>query len=415
MAWPERLKSGKWRYGYRKPGSPRKYYTQPYDLKRDAKEDAEEQEVKARRQAALSKGKLSARISWGDWWDLIAPTRDFVSALPRIEAYTVERYLRPVWGETALNRIEQRDVQNWVNSLVAGTAPGWDHPGRQPKPKYVRNIYKILKVSISRAVAEGVLTASPCAGVKIRKAGRRPLPYLPVDDAETLKLRGDYRDAVDFGMETGLRPGELCGMHAERIDWRTGWMYVAEVYVQGVDGFEGRRVIRPQPKDEDVRKVPLSAKALEILERRLADRDLRSGCGVPHSDGHKCASVLVFLTDRRKPMTPSGIRGAMKRAAKRAELPERGGYALRRGFATRVSPHLSAPELALIMGHADLNQLRPYVQETPEARARALAALGERQELRAVEDVGQIGAPSGAEVDRSTPDETGTDADSRAV
>jgi integrase len=393
MAWPEQLDSGNWRAGYRKPGSPRKYYTDAYKLKRDALEAAQEEEVKARRQAALTKGALSARILWGDWWDLIAPTRDFVSAQPRIEGYTVERYLRPMWGQTPLNRIEQRDVQNWVNALVAGTADGWDHPGRQPKPKYVRNIYKILKVSISRAVREGVLTASPCDGVRIPRAGRQVLPYLPVDDAESLRLRADYRDAVDFGLETGLRPGELCGFHAERIDWRTKWMYVAEVYV------EGKKVIRPQPKDDDVRKVPLSSAALAILKRRLADRDLKSGCGIKHSDGHDCESALVFLTDRDKPMTPSGLRAAMQRAAKSAELPQRGGYALRRGFATRVSPRLSAIELALIMGHADLNQLKPYVQETPEARARALAALGEVPELRAVEDVGQPGAGSGADLE----------------
>ncbi|WP_409182638.1 hypothetical protein F9C11_40660 [Amycolatopsis sp. VS8301801F10] len=36
------------------------------------------------------------------------------------------------------------------------------------------------------------------------------------------------------------------------------------------------------------------------------------------------------------------------------------------------------------MGHADLEELAGYVQETPEADSRMLAALGERQPPKAV-------------------------------
>jgi hypothetical protein len=53
-------------------------------------------------------------------------------------------------------------------------------------------------------------------------------------------------------------------------------------------------MIRPYPKDGDTRSVPLSSKAIEILKRRIEGRDLKSGCGVPHTDGATCTSHLVF-------------------------------------------------------------------------------------------------------------------------
>src|SRR5690606_5541243 len=301
----------------------------------------------------------------------------------------VERYVRPRWGEVPLNKIEQPDVQAWVDALAAGTAPEWrrDHP---PAPKYVRNIFELFRVSIAQAVKTRVLAASPCADIRLRRVPRKRLPYITVDDARSMRLRQDFQDAVDFGLETGLRPGELCGLHAHGIDWSTGWLSVREVFVTR------KHMILPWPKDQDVRQVPLSKKAVEIVRRRRDGGDATEGCGVPHSDGGTCRSALVFLRDNGKPMTPPALRDAIRRTGR-----DGGAYALRRGYATRVGPSLPAFDLARFMGHSSLDYTAGYVQETPAARDRALAALGEPTELTVVE---QRGAERGANLDRTRPD-----------
>lgn len=400
MAWVERLPSGKFRGGWR-DSTGRKRYTDPHALKRDAREEAQEQEVKARRQAAKSAGKLSARISWGEWWDTLSETRVFESDNDRTEYYIVKDYLLPQWGDIPLNRIEQPDVQRWVNALVAGNVPGWKHD-RLPEPSYAQRIYQVFSASISRALADGVLTTSPCVGVKLPKRRRKPKAYMPVGDAAKLELRPDYRDAVDFGLETGLRPGEICGLHESRIDFDTGWLYVVEAFV------ERKRVIRPCPKDKDARKVPLTGKAMDIVRRRL-DREGPAGCGLPHTDSSKCQSPLVFLTERGKVMRPKGLYDAMTLAAGNAKLPARGGYTLRRGWGTRLAESLSPFEIARYFGHETLEQANEYVQETPAARARLLVALGEQTPLQAVR--GAHGAANGADADLQGLHDTTSDTD----
>lgn len=404
MAWAEPLKSGRYRGGYRRPGDPDKHYVDgTFRLKRDAKDAAAEAEVAAKREAATRKGTLAASVRWGDWWDTISADRSPLADTSTVERSLVERYIRPRWGKTPLNGIE--DVQEWMDRFAAGRDPNWVHQ-RQPSPAYAQRVFGLFRASINVAIKKKILTSSPCAGVElppVRK--RKDKPYLPVDDASKLKLRADYRDAVDFALETGLRPGELCGLHVHRINRKRRILTVADVLV------EGRRLIRPYPKDDDMRRVPLSQKAMEILDRRIEGRDLTAGCGLPHVD-EECPSALVFVTDLGRPMLPGGLRSAMYRASAKAKLPKRGGYTLRRGFVTRALDGGADPiAVQRITGHADLDELAGYAQDSPEARARLLAALGERVPLAPVEqhgtDSGARGTDRGTEPDRDTSAGTG--------
>ena len=72
------------------------------------------------------------------------------------------------------------------------------------------------------------------------------------------------------------------------------------------------------------------------------------------------------------------LRGAMNRAAERAGLAGLSGYALRRGFATRVARGgIDLFELMDIMGWSDPKLAREYIQQSMGARDRLLTALGD--------------------------------------
>lgn len=405
MASTERLPSGKYRGVYRDANG-RKQHTQARDRKQDAKDDADEAEVKARRVAAKDAGTLSARTTWGQWWDIVADDRHFESDTGGVENQLVRAYVRPRWDDVPLNKIAQRDIQRWVHALERGTAPvdmvSPRYAAKPLSPGYVQRIYSPFRVSITRAMEDGVLDASPCAGVKLPKRQKRPKPFVAPAEITVLAdagLRQDYLDAVEFTLETGLRPGELTGLHAHRVDLTTGVMTVAEVFV-----FRAKK-IRPWPKDKDSREIPLSAKAVKILRRRLADRDLRQACGVEHMRGEKCRNALVFLTDLDRPLNRDTLNYHLRKAATDAGVTVKSGYALRRGFATRLAEGgLDVFQLAEVMGHADINLSREYVQQTSTARARVLAALGEQAKLTAVKP------PRGT---RGTP--RGTDRDNQAL
>ncbi|GAB3429986.1 hypothetical protein GCM10027436_02620 [Actinophytocola sediminis] len=406
MAWADPLPGGGYRAGYRDSGGKKCYVkdadgrTVNYSRKTDARHAGAEKESSARRRAAAAAGALPATIKWGEWWDLLSAKRTFPdSDTAATERNIVAVYLRPKWGSVPLNKITFQKLDEWVNEgelrVRIGMSPG-----------YVHRIFSVFNVSIKAALTEGVLEASPCAGIKLPKRPKKPKPYLSPTTAtayrETGKLRADVADAIDYTLETGLRPSELAGLHADRLDLERGWMLVAEVFVPG------RRIIRSYPKDEDVRMVPLTDKAIEIAKRRLHGRDLGAGCNVPHSDGSSCNSTVVFLTERRRIMHPDTIAYHMKNAAERAGIERRSPYTGRRGFATRAAEGgLDAFQIAEILGHATLTQAQEYVQQTPAARVKLSAALSQYPQLVMLDGgLGQNqdhGATDGAALKKQPP------------
>jgi integrase len=404
------MPGGGYRGGYRDSAGRKRYVkdtsgrTVRYGRKSDAKIAAQELEITARRQAAPSEVAESARITWGEWWDLLAETRTFDdSDTARIERSIVENHLRPQWGETSLNQISKRDVQRWIDSGRLRPRPGLGAAS-------IRRIYGVFSVSINRAIADDVITASPCVGIKLPVVRKRPKPYMTDEHIDAYRarpegrkgpaLREDYERVIRFALETGLRPGELCGLHADRADLgiATGWLDVVEVFVTG------KKCIRPWPKDKDVRTVPLTTRAIEILRRALDGRDLTRGCGVPHSDGADCRSDLVFRTVTGLPITPKNLNDRLGDAAKAANAPARSPYSARRGFGTWAAQNLDAFTLQKIMGHADMEETEGYVQLTEAARGKLLSARGEVSGLAVVRGAGAAGADGGADLGKSELD-----------
>ncbi|MDX8050438.1 tyrosine-type recombinase/integrase [Lentzea sp. BCCO 10_0798] len=300
--------------------------------------------------------------------------RNFDSDTPTTEGYIVESYLRPQWGETPLNEIAQGAVQDWVDDLKDGKLRRSKTVSAPPSPGYIHRIYSVFNVSIKAAVKAEVLDASPCVGIELPKRPKRPKPYMTTKDAELLgsTLRSDYKDAVDFGLETGLRPNELTGMHASQADEEARGFWVTDVYVRR------KKVIRGYPKDKDARFIPATDKAWEIYERRTAGRDLTTGCGIPHSDGAKCRSALVFLTVRNRPMNQDTLGYQLRTKAQKLGTATKSPYSVRRGFATRgAEGGMNAFELADVMGHSDIKITQEYVQRTRRTGDRMRAALAQ--------------------------------------
>lgn len=361
--------------------------------KRDAEYAAQEQEVKARRQAAPSKGRVPGTTTWGDWWDMLAKERTFdYSNTASYEADVVELHIRPKWGHVPLAGIKRRDVQRWVTNEELRVRPGM-------KASSVNRIYSVFRVSINRAMEEEILTASPCAGVK--------LPVVPknrrkrrISEQEWEKLacylREDFRDVFDFDFETGLRPGEVCGLHADHLDLDNAWIDVVHVLVER----DGKLLIRPWPKDEEPRRVGISNRAISVARRHLDGRDLTTGCGIPHTDGSPCRSVLVFLDKQGKPFKPRRLYDHLYARVPSAGIAKLSSYAFRRGFATRLARGGVDPfGIADVLGHSDVEETRGYVQETQdETRATMFVALGQRPPLTVV-DGGARGANDGANPD----------------
>lgn len=407
MAFKEELPSGRYRGGYwtKVDGKRKKVWVDgTFRLPTEALAAANEAQVISRRQANRAKGTLPATITWDEWWEVLCVDREFESDTRVVEDSLVAKHIRPRWGDTALNEIEQPHVQKWVKKLSKQRTPR----GTFYKPRTVRGIYFTFAMTINAAINADppVLFASPLKGVTLPKVTRRAKAFLPVEDIEPLsaELRDDYADCVAFDMETGLRPGELAGLHDDQVDLVGKLLTVRTVYVRRA------KKMRDRPKDDDIRTIPLSTRAIEIYKRRVAGRDMSRPCGVPHYDDVTCHHDLVFRTERGNVLDHNTLREVMQRAAIKAKLPGRSGYALRRGFATRLARgNIDLFELMDIMGWSDPKLAREYVQESSGTRDRVMAALGDPEAtgLRVV--VGQDeahGTDRGTSADTDAPVET---------
>lgn len=389
-SWAEKVPGG-YRGRYRDQNGSKPQVLQPdgtpFRRKSDAKDAAAEEKAKIRRQAVRDMSSLSAGITWGQWWEQIKGERERDDTDTfRTEEAIVRNHIMPWWGDEPLNKISRKSAQRWVRhkdglKTRKGMSPG-----------YAGRIFGVFRATIRQAVVEEVLTAYPLMDIELPKARKKRRAHF----TETPKLgRLDYADAIALQLETGLRPGELAGMHADQLERDGTWLAVCNVYVYR------KKVIRGWPKDEDTRKVPLTPKAMEVIGRRLDGRDLTAGCGVEHSDGERCASALVFLTERGKALNPDTVGKYLKRAGVNSGL-----YAGRRGFATRTRDSLGVYDLADIMGHSDIRTAAGYVQESDATRQKLIAALGQSEGLTVVSghDHDSRGNP-GAEVENQSESE----------
>ncbi len=126
---------------------------------------------------------------------------------------------------------------------------------------------------------------------------------------------------IDFAIETGMRRSEILNMKWEHL------------------GLDKKRVLLPMTKNGSSRWVPLSDKAIKILNN------------VPRSTDH------VF------PVTDVALRQSWERLRNRANLIDFTFHDLRHEAISRMfEKGLNVPEVASISGHKTASQLFRYVQ-----------------------------------------------------
>lgn len=387
MAWAERMSSGRYRGRYYdNAGQVQSVIDGKVGFKyqKDAEEAAQEAEVRGRRKAAVEAGTQSARITWSQLRELFVDSkRGKPTETEFSESYPIRLFIEPRWGDVPINQIQRKRVQAWINNDIK--------PGK--KPSYVHRIYQIFAAPLNWAVEEEILDATPCTKITLPTITKEPKPYMDDDYIAVIgqHLSENAKLAMEFQYETGLRPGELGGLHIHRIDRRLKILTVADVFV-------GRlKLMRPYTKNGDVDEIPITTRALEILDEVLLGRNVRRGCGVPHHDGRKCRSDVVFRTVRDKPLDPRNYYALLVRAAERAGVELKSPYAGRRGFATRLAENgVGIFDIAASMRHG-VDQTPGYVQKTPAFLDRIRVALGDSPQLTVVEGRGARGAARGAD------------------
>ncbi|WP_245556917.1 tyrosine-type recombinase/integrase [Jongsikchunia kroppenstedtii] len=174
--------------------------------------------------------------------------------------YNYESYWRlrvgPAFGSWPVNRVDSESVQRWVNSMSVG-------------PRTQRGTHTLLRMVLDLAVSEKLIAANPAADTHFPPLPIRQHLYLTAGEVHELaELCGPQGDVVTILAYTGLRFGELVGLHCDDVDLAKRRIRVRRSVTQ-VRG----RLVAGGPKTRAGRRtVPIPQTLLPVLNRRIDGR-----------------------------------------------------------------------------------------------------------------------------------------------
>jgi integrase len=244
------LKSGKWQATVRNRSGER--FSESFPLKAQARAWGTELGTQFARGAVRDPraGEMAFR-EWHDrWWD----ARVVEPHTRRGDASCIKNHVMPHWADREMRDITRIDVQGWVRSLVE-TGVG---------PSAVKRAYNLMSSVMRAAVDDDILAVSPCRRIDLPAVAVKPPQWFTLDQAQAVldELPPAWRTMCLLGFYTGLRWGELTGLHRRRIDHRRSRLFVVEVNTKSG--------IKEYPKSSKSRReVPLPAHVQEALDRHV--------------------------------------------------------------------------------------------------------------------------------------------------
>lgn len=243
--------------------------------------------------------------------------------VPKLKPSTRRGYIRSMivvcdyLGELPIRDMVRADVANLVRHLETLRKPD----GSSYSTHTVRGWYRIVKIMLADAVADGLLDTDPSSRVEPPTTGVRAVQErdtLSADDlgalveAARVHTPDRYAEIVTLTY-TGMRSGELYGLQWDAVDFEAGRITIRRAV--------SNRVLVPSTKTGAPRETVAPAVVLEALRAHQTKTGATSG--------------LVFPASNGKPRGGDTLRRPLELAAKAAGLDQRvTPQVLRRTFNT---------------------------------------------------------------------------------
>ncbi|MGN2640526.1 tyrosine-type recombinase/integrase [Nocardia takedensis] len=349
MGWAEKLPSGRYRGLYRDAWGKKKsagIFTSKDVAKRKATamEDAQRE----------SPAKPAPAMTWKEWLPKWQSLRTVEEGTQRIDSQRIGKHLTPRWGEELLRDIGQQDVQEWVAELRRSMAP-----------TSVAKCYHLLSGSMKAARKAELITDNPCHDIDLPKAGPSPERFLEVEEFEALRVPLEEADQliVDVLIGTGMRMGEVQGLHKEHIDLKRKTISVEWAWDKAA------RRLKP-PKDHEKRIIPIGESLTKILTPAIRRAGLGVAAPVPYVAGRSVRSGLLLADVGDRPFDADNFGKRFQAAARvawvgegedRRRLGKIRPHDLRHTYAGRlVRAGVPIQQVQHLLGHASLRTTQRY-------------------------------------------------------
>lgn len=237
-------KSGEklYRIVYRRPDNTQTS-ERSFRRKRDAEQRLSEVEVSKARGEYVnhSDGQTTIDTLGIDWLKTKKAVVKPSSYLSFSTAWRV--HVQPKWGSRKVSSIRHSEVQAWVSELTAAKSA-----------TVVLRAHSILASILDGAVKDQRVSKNVARGVALPKKKAKGKPYLTHAQVEQLAAASSKPTIVRFLAYTGLRWGEMAGLHVEHMDTEKRRVSVVQNAVT-----VGSHIEVGTPKTHEARTVPYPA------------------------------------------------------------------------------------------------------------------------------------------------------------
>ena len=306
---------GRWQVQIRRVNHPSQ--TKSFTLKKDAEEWARKIEIQIQQDDCGIQQK-----NFPTFKEIILRYLEEVSKKKKgyqVERYHLQHILKNNWVNKSINQIKPNLIVNYRDERLITV-----------KSSTVLREFNILQHIFTTVIKEwGYPIANPFH--QIRKPNGNFRRERRLSEAEyTFLVKGNYpqqtlRHIIEFAIETAMRRGEILNIKPEHI--------------------KGQTLLIPETKNGHARTIPLTKRALYILEN----------------------TQLPF------PMSANAVRLAWDRLKKKGSIKDLHMHDMRHEAISRFfEKGLSIPEVALISGHKDVRMLFRYTHLKAEDILRKL-------------------------------------------
>ncbi|MGW4426081.1 tyrosine-type recombinase/integrase [Streptosporangium sp. NPDC004631] len=340
-------------------------------------------------------GQIKVR-AWRERWFagrvIEAPTRAKGESLWRT-------HCDPRWGDWPMQAIQRVDAQAWVSDLQetrkarhkGRPADTFDDPDEIPfiSPATIHAVVHVMSGMYRSAMREHppLVVANPFAELELPRLDAAETEWYEHDEARALyealeRLHSPaWRTLAELGMDVGLRPGEIYGLHGHRVAWIRGSLSVVEVMT--------RQGLREYPKSmKSHRTTPIPEATLERMSRLMVSRPRDSLVftvpdGGPVSDGYVRSQIWYPAVEAARlcmhRSAEEATEGDLVITGKCGEFCDDPAHRIRR-FPPRVMRHTAASwlvqdgvplyDVQALLGHESFQTTQRYAHLQPDAHAK---------------------------------------------
>lgn len=361
MAYVEQLPSGMWRARYRDSRNILRS-AGTFAHKKEAQRKAGSAEDLAREESWSD--PESRKRTWGEWADAWWESRSVAASTLKHDETRRKKHLDPRWADVPLGAITRQDVKMWAADLRRGGLGA----------ESVKRCVHLLSASLNSAVDAEIIKANPAARLKLPGGPPMPERYLTREEYAAIRAKlPSKRDQLiaDVLVYTGMRWGEMAGLHWSRVLPERGVLTVLEVWDES-DG-----TIKAYPKGKRARTVPVRS---DVMARLVEQTRSGKGCGIEHVQG-RCVGPLALTTADGDVLRNSNwAYRVWHPAVKAAGIGHVRPHDLRHTFASwLLQEGIPLAEVGKLLGHVSSQTTQRYahLSETPtDAVLQALEKVG---------------------------------------